>query len=65
MHESSVSMGTRFGMALVAADSRVVAAVLGLFGLFQNPGGHTGIPVSEQQTWKPFFVNHFRKAKWK
>jgi hypothetical protein len=110
-----VSMGTRFGVPLVANDSRIVAAVLGLFGLFEegtavpkgwaddarkikvplifvfqrndqlmtlqngidlydafgssdkvmhiNPGGHTGIPVSEQETWKPFFVNHLGKAK--
>jgi dienelactone hydrolase len=110
-----VSMGTRFGVPLVAADSRIVAAVLGLFGLFEegtaapkgwgddarkikvplifvfqrsdtlmtlqngidlfdafgskekamhiNPGGHTGIPVSEQAKWKPFFVSHLGKAK--
>jgi hypothetical protein len=108
-------MGARFGIPLVANDSRIVAAVLGLFGLFEegttvpkgfgddarkikvplifvfqrsdtlmtlqngidlydafaskekamhiNPGGHTGIPVSEQETWKPFFVTHLGKAK--
>jgi dienelactone hydrolase len=112
-----VSMGARFGIPLVANDSRIVAAVLGLFGLFEegrvvpkgfgddvrkikvplifvfqrndtlmtlqngidlydafgskekamhiNPGGHTGIPVSEQETWKSFFVNHLGKAKLK
>ena len=98
-----VSMGTRFGVPLVAADSRIKAAVLGLYGLFPegaaapkgwsddarkisvplifvfqrsdelmtlqngidlydafaskdkamhiNPGTHTGIPVSERETW--------------
>jgi dienelactone hydrolase len=110
-----VSMGARYGIPLIAADSRIVAAVVGLFGLFEegktvpvgfnddarkikvplifvfqrndtlmtlqngldlydafgskektlhmNPGGHTGIPVSEQETWKPFFVDHLGKAK--
>jgi len=37
-----VSMGTRFGVPLVAADTRIKAAVLGLFGLF--PEGTT-VPV--------------------
>jgi dienelactone hydrolase len=112
-----VSMGTRFGVPLVAADSRIKASVLGLYGLFPegtaapkgwsddarkisvplifvfqrsdelmtlqngidlydafaskekamhiNPGGHTGIPESERETWKPFFVNHLGKAKLK
>ncbi len=110
-----VSMGTRFGVPLVAADDRIDVAILGLFGLFDegltadsefgqaakaidvplmfvyqrsdqlmelqngidlfdafgskekvmhiNPGGHTGIPVSERETWKPFFVSHLGKAK--
>ena len=110
-----VSMGTRFGVPVVAADSRIKAAILGLFGLFDkgltadsgfgkaaasieiplmfvfqradelmklqngidlydafgsrdkvmhiNPGGHTGIPVTERETWKPFFVRHLGKAK--
>ncbi|MDP3516613.1 MAG: alpha/beta fold hydrolase [Pseudohongiella sp.] len=110
-----VSMGTRFGVPLVAKDSRIKAAVLGLFGLFPegrtvpvgwaddarsitvplifvfqrsdtlmtlqngidlfdafgsaekamhiNPGGHTAIPVSERETWKPFFVSHLGKAR--
>lgn len=110
-----VSMGTRFGVPLVANDSRVKAALLGLFGLFPegttvpagwgddarsitvplifvyqrsdslmtlqsgidlfdafgssektmhiNPGGHTAIPVSEREKWKPFFVSHLGKAK--
>lgn len=110
-----VSMGTRFGVPLVAKDPRVKAAVLGLFGLFDeglteesgfgkaaasirvplmfvyqrndelmklengirlydafgssekvmhiNPGGHTGIPASEREVWKPFFVNHLGKAR--
>jgi dienelactone hydrolase len=112
-----VSMGTRYGIPLVANEPRIVAAVLGLYGLFEegrtvpkgfgddvrkikvplifvfqrsdtlmtlqngidlydafgskekamhvNPGGHTGIPVSEQHKWKPFFVNHLGKAKLK
>ena len=110
-----VSMGTRFGVPLVAKEPRIRAAILGLFGLFDeglteesgfgqaaasitvplmfvyqssdelmklengirlydafgskeksmhiNPGGHTGIPVSERETWKPFFVNHLGKAR--
>lgn len=110
-----VSMGTRFGVPLIAADSRIKAAVLGLFGLFPegravpagwgddarsitvplifvfqrsdtlmtlengidlfdafgsedkvmhiNPGGHTAIPVSEREKWKPFFVSHLGKAR--
>lgn len=110
-----VSMGTRFGVPLVAEDQRIKAAILGLFGLFDegltadsefgqaakkisvplifvyqrsdqlmelqngidlfdafgsvdkamhiNPGGHTGIPVSEREKWKPFFVEHLGKAK--
>jgi dienelactone hydrolase len=110
-----VSMGTRYGIPLVANEPRIVAAVLGLFGLFEegttvpkgfgdgarkikaplifvfqrddalmtlkngtdlydafgskektmhiNPGGHTEIPVSERQVWKPFFVNHLGRAK--
>ncbi|MDO8907478.1 MAG: alpha/beta hydrolase [Pseudohongiella sp.] len=110
-----VSMGTRFGVPLVAADSRFKAAVFGLFGLFPegstvpvgwgddarsitvplifvyqrsdtlmtlqngidlfdafgstekamhiNPGGHTAIPVSEREKWKPFFVSHLGKAR--
>jgi dienelactone hydrolase len=110
-----VSMGTRYGLPLVANDSRIVAAVLGLFGMFEegrtvpkgfgddarkikvplifvfqrsdtlmtlqngidlydafgsqekamhiNPGGHTEIPPSERELWKPFFVNHLGKAK--
>jgi dienelactone hydrolase len=112
-----VSMGTRFGVPLVASDKRINAAILGLFGLFPegtsvpvgwgddarsitvplmfvfqredtlmtlqngidlfdafgseekvmhiNPGGHTGIPASERETWKPFFVYHLGKAKLK
>ena len=28
-----------------------------------NPGGHVGIPVSESETWKPFFVRNLGKAK--
>ena len=28
-----------------------------------NPGGHVGIPVSERETWKPFFVSNLGKAK--
>jgi dienelactone hydrolase len=110
-----VSMGTRFGVPLVASDSRFKAAVFGLFGLFPegstvpvgwgddarsikvplifvyqrsdtlmtlqngidlfdafgssekamhiNPGGHTDIPVSEREKWKPFFVSHLGKAR--
>jgi hypothetical protein len=27
-----------------------------------NPGGHTGIPVAERESWKPFFVRHLGKA---
>lgn len=112
-----VSMGTRFGVPLVAKEPRIKAAILGLFGLFDegftedsgwgkaaasitipllfvfqrsdelmqlsngirlydafgsaekamhiNPGGHTGIPVSERETWKPFFVGHLGKARLK
>lgn len=37
-----VSMGTRFGVPLIAADPRIKAALLGLFGLF--PEGTT-VPV--------------------
>jgi dienelactone hydrolase len=110
-----VSMGTRFGVPLVANDSRFQAALFGLFGLFPegttvpvgwgddarsitiplifvyqrsdslmtlqsgidlfdafgasektmhiNPGGHTAIPVSEREKWKPFFVSHLGKAR--
>ncbi|MDO9475184.1 MAG: alpha/beta hydrolase [Pseudohongiella sp.] len=110
-----VSMGTRFGVPLIAEDARIKAAILGLFGLFPegrtvpvgwgddarsisvplifvfqrsdtlmtlqngtdlfdafgssekamhiNPGGHTAIPVSEREKWKPFFVSHLGKAK--
>jgi len=28
-----------------------------------NPGGHVGIPISERETWKPFFVSNLGKAK--
>lgn len=30
-----------------------------------NPGGHTGIPTIERESWKPFFVRHLGKAKLK
>ncbi len=30
-----------------------------------NPGGHTGIPAAETETWKPFFVRHLGKAQLK
>jgi dienelactone hydrolase len=110
-----VSMGTRLGVPLVAAEPRIKAAILGLFGLFPegtavkegfgaaarsihvplifvfqwndrlmtresgmqlydafgssdkamhiNPGGHVDIPVSERDTWKPFWVRQFGVAE--
>jgi len=30
-----------------------------------NPGGHTGIPAIESESWKPFFVRHLGKAQLK
>ncbi len=107
-----VSMGTRFGVPLIAAEPRIKVAILGLFGLSEsstgdfadavraievplifvyqredslmtleqgvymfdsfgsadksmhiNPGGHTAVPVSEREKWKPFLVNHLGKAR--